>query len=340
MEGILDLVQNDDLDIANEGLGEKLKGAGSLIGKKLAALGSRILNMLKSLLARLERVAGMLAEGIASSNADIKPIIKGVDALCVQYMKYVTASAKGANYGENETQNLRGYKEKIDSACEAVAGRKLSKAMAKIAIVGVRTWVDRVNTMTNNMNNYIDRRADKTMQRNLKNGTHEDYEATSASVMVQWYTIVMSGISKACSSINAMIGSRDELSDQRKGDRADAKAERKEDRAQAKADREKNKQMSKIDRMNRKLTAEGGKKYAKAQKAAAKEAKKAANESDLAGAVEAIIDMVMIGTGMDTSAVESYLTDDDREEIALEAEIELLNMELGIDDSDADEMFA
>ena len=50
--------------------------------------------------------------------------------------------------------------------------------------------------------------------------------------------------------------------------------------------------------------------------------------------------MVMIGTGMDTSAVESYLTDDDREEIALEAEIELLNMELGIDDSDADEMFA
>lgn len=48
----------------------------------------------------------------------------------------------------------------------------------------------------------------------------------------------------------------------------------------------------------------------------------------------------MIGTGMDTSAVENYLTDYDREEIALESEIELLNMELDIDDSDADELFA
>ena len=331
MEGILDLIQMDDLDIANEGLGEAIKSAAGKIGTAIVNIGKAVARKLKEIAARLARIAGRIGSAVASKDANVRPIIQEVDKAMALYNKGLASAARQTDPGKvkQDFAPVKEACERIDSMIEEIrtSGVTLSDTTAKAAAMAIDTWANKFESMSDNAAKVLDAKAaknqayydnkssnEKTVDKAYEKGQTAAGQREVSSLVTANYKYVKGALEVASASILALAPTKQE------------NIEKKE--------MKKNKKNI-FKEMNTRI-----KENKKAEKKAAKDAKKAANESDLVGAVEALIDMVMIGTGMDTSAVENYLTDYDREEIALESEIELLNMELDIDDSDADELFA
>ena len=232
MEGILDLVQNDDLDIANEGLGEAIKNAAGKIGTAIVNVGKAVARKLKEIAVRLARIAGRISSVVASKDANVRPIIQEVDKAMALYNKGLASAARqtDASKMKQDFAPVKESCERIDSMIEEIrtSGVTLSNTTAKAAASAINSWANKFEVMSNNAAKILDAKAAKNQAYYEKNSSNPnktdkafDKSQTAmgqkdvSALVTENYKYVKGTLEVAAASILALAPSKEEKAEKK-----------------------------------------------------------------------------------------------------------------------------